>query len=124
MRFSWRCWGSIASQSAKARQAKQRKFAARQAVVDEQLRAAEDKAPKDATHSLYKVIKERVQLRDDQGHFFNPSEEKQALETYPTYSLDLFGSGTDFPMTGQPKSALWQGSPTRMPANRFLAILG
>ncbi|OLQ04825.1 Protein MEI2-like 5 [Symbiodinium microadriaticum] len=88
----WRPKGTIASNKDRAAQERSstvihgREYSAKaqlpcdagdmEAVVDEQLRAAEDKAPKDATHSLYK-----------------------ALETYPTYSLDLFGSGTDFPMT-------------------------
>ena len=76
-RIVWRTWAALARQSAEARTAKQRKFAQRQALIDEQLGQAEAKSARDGSHSLYKVIRtfkrgrpsERVQLRDEQGRF-------------------------------------------------------
>ena len=86
----WRIWAALAPQSAEARTAKQRKFAQRQALIDEQLRQAEAKSATDGSHSLYKVIKtfkrgrpsERIQLRDEQGRFLTATEERKALDDY------------------------------------------
>ena len=74
-------------------------------MIDERLSPAEQKAFKDGSHTLSKVIKsfkagrpkERVQLRDSQGRFLLPEEERQALEQY---SRDLFGSGEDLQLSG------------------------
>ncbi|CAE7572319.1 unnamed protein product, partial [Symbiodinium microadriaticum] len=104
-RLVWRTWAAIARQSSEARTAKQRKFAQRQALIDEQLSQAEAKSAKDGSHSLYKVIRtfkkgkpsDRVQLRDEQGRFLTAKEERQALEAY---SRDLFGTGEDFQLDG------------------------
>ena len=96
-----RLGGSCAAE--RRRTAKQRKFAQRQALIDEQLRQAEAKVPR--TGALYKVIKtfkrgrpsERVQLRDEQGRFLTATEERKALEDY---SRELFGKGEDFQLDG------------------------
>ena len=117
LRVIWTNWSSIARQSSAARQAKQRKFANRQALIDEWLSPAEQKAFKDGSHTLFKVIKsfktgrpkERGQLRDSQGRFLLPEEERQALEQY---SRDLFGSGEDFQLSGAVGAT--QTSPTEV----------
>ena len=104
-RVVWHTWATLERQSAAARTAKQRKFAQRQALIDEQLRQAEAKSAKDGSHSLYKVIKtfkrgrpnERVQVRDAQGRFLTAAEERKALEDS---SLDVFGQGTDCQLRG------------------------
>ena len=104
-RIVWRTWAALARQSAEARTAKQRKFAQRQALIDEQLRQAEAKSATDGSHSLYKVVKtfkrgrpsERIQLRDEQGRFLTATEERKALEDY---SCELFGKGEDFQLHG------------------------
>ena len=104
-RIVWRTWAALARQSAEARTAKQRKFAQRQALIDEQLRQAEAKSATDGSHSFYKDIKtfkrgrpsERVQLRDEQGRFLTATEERKALEDY---SCELFGKGEDFQLDG------------------------
>ena len=104
-RIVWRTWAALARQSAEARTAKQRKFAQRQALIDEQLRQAEAKSATDGSHSLYKVIKtfkrgrpsERIQLRDEQGRFLTATKERKALEDY---SCELFGKGEDFQLHG------------------------
>ena len=104
-RIVWRTWAALARQSAEARTTKQRKFAQRQALIDEQLRQAEAKSAMDGSHSLYKVIKtfkrgrpsERIQLRDEQGRFLTATEERKALEDY---SCELFGKGEDFQLHG------------------------
>ena len=51
------CWSTIAHQGAEATRSKQRKQAERQAMIDEQLVAAEAKAMQDRSHCLYKVTK-------------------------------------------------------------------
>ena len=104
-RLVGRTWAAIARQSSEARTAKQRKFAQRQALIDEQLAQAEAKSAKDGSHSLYQVIRtfkkgrpsDRVQLRDEQGRFLTAKEERQALEAC---SRDLFGTGEDFQLDG------------------------
>ena len=104
-RIVWRTWAALERQSAEARTAKQRKFAQRQALIDEQLRQAEAKSATDGSHSLYNVIKtfkrgrpsERIQLRDEQGRFLTATEERKALEDY---SCELFGKGEDFQLHG------------------------
>ncbi|CAE7823893.1 dnaJ [Symbiodinium necroappetens] len=55
-RIVWRTWAALARQSAEARTAKQRKFAQRQALIDEQLGQAEAKSARDGSHSLYKEL--------------------------------------------------------------------
>ncbi|CAE7899851.1 unnamed protein product [Symbiodinium microadriaticum] len=104
-RVVWRTWAALARQSAEARTAKQRKFAQRQALIDEQLRQAEAYRATDGSHSLYKVIKivkrgrpsERVQHCDSQGRFLTAAEKRKALEEH---SQDLFGKGEDFQLHG------------------------
>ncbi|CAE7374264.1 kptA [Symbiodinium microadriaticum] len=104
-RIVWRTWAALARQSAEARTAKQRKFAQRQALIDEQLRQAEAKSAMDGSHSLYKVIRtfkrgrpsERVQLRDEKGRFLTAAEERKGVEEY---SRELFGKGEDFQLDG------------------------
>ena len=101
----WHTWAAQVRQSAEPRTAKQRKFAQRQALIDDQLRQAEAKSARDGSHSLYKVIRtfkrgrpnERVQLRDEQGRFLTSKEERQVMEEY---SRDLFGTGLDFQLEG------------------------
>ena len=97
-----KCW-SHASQSKQARLAKQRKTDRRQQAFDDHLLQAAHKSKQEGSHSLYKVIRrfragkpqERVQLRDAQDRFLTSEEERKQLEQY---SLDLFGTGEDFPL--------------------------
>ena len=105
LRVVWRTRAAQARQSSAAKTAKQRKFATRQALIDEQLARAEAKCSKDGSHSLYKVIRtfkrgrpnERVQLRDAQGRFLTASEERKTLIDY---SQELFGKANDFQLKG------------------------
>ena len=99
-------WSSIAKQSSAA--SKPNSISSRvgkPSLIDEQLHQAEQEASKDGSHTLFKENKTnkharptaRVQLRDSQGRFLSPAEEKQALEQY---SQEFFGNGEDFQLSG------------------------
>ena len=99
----WKSWSSARARSKNSRQVKQKQ---REAQLDDAVESALRENQLDGGHSLYKTIKqfkkwkpeERVQLRDQQSRFLSKSEEISEIKNY---SEDLFGTGSDFPLSGE-----------------------
>ena len=105
LRIAFQKWRSLASARARAKNSRKIKQQQKIEQLDAALESALREHQLDGGHSLYKTIKrfkkwkpeEKVQLRDPQGRFLKKTEEIKELTKY---SAELFGSGSDFPLTG------------------------